>query len=67
MVHRASIAWKVALALLLGAAVVFASPVLGAHGWVADDGMKDARVVGRVLLHHSLSAHRLPSHGIRIA
>jgi hypothetical protein len=28
---RTSIAWRIALALLLGAAVVFASPVLGAR------------------------------------
>ncbi|HTO13083.1 MAG TPA: hypothetical protein VMQ51_16020 [Candidatus Binatia bacterium] len=48
MVHRASIAWKVALALLLGAAVVLASPALGAHAWAADDspvaGLKEAKV-----------------------
>jgi hypothetical protein len=31
MTKHASIAWKVALALLLGAAVVFAAPVMGAH------------------------------------
>ncbi len=37
MVHKASIAWKVALAFLLGAAVVFASPVMGAQVWAADD------------------------------
>lgn len=48
MVNKASIAWKVALALLLGAAVVLASPVLGAHAIAADDspmaGMKEAKV-----------------------
>ena len=48
MVHKASIAWKVALALLLGAAVVFAAPVMGAHAWAADDnpmaGLKEAKV-----------------------
>ena len=37
MVHKASIAWKVALAFLLGAAVVFASPVMGAQAWAADE------------------------------
>jgi hypothetical protein len=36
MVQRTSIAWKIALAFLLGAAVVFASPVMGAHAWAAD-------------------------------
>ena len=35
MVQRTSIAWKIALAFLLGAAVVFASPVMGAHAWAA--------------------------------
>jgi intracellular sulfur oxidation DsrE/DsrF family protein len=62
MVHKTSIAWKVALAFLLGAAVVFASPVMGAHAWAADDnpvaGMKEAKVAyditagepGRMLL-----------------
>jgi intracellular sulfur oxidation DsrE/DsrF family protein len=62
MVHKTSIAWKVALAFLLGAAVVFASPVMGAHAWAADDnpvaGMNDAKVAyditagepGRMLL-----------------
>jgi hypothetical protein len=35
MVHRTSIAWKIALAFLLGAAVVFASPVMGAHAWAS--------------------------------
>jgi intracellular sulfur oxidation DsrE/DsrF family protein len=48
MVHKTSIAWKIALAFLLGAAVVFASPVLGAHAWAADDspvaGLKEAKV-----------------------
>src|SRR4051794_9705863 len=48
MVHKTSIAWKVALAFLLGAAVVFASPVMGAHAWAVDDnpiaGLKEARV-----------------------
>ena len=48
MVHKASVAWKVALAFLLAAAVVFASPVLGAHAWAADDnpvaGLKEAKV-----------------------
>ena len=48
MVHKASIAWKVALAFLLGAAVVFASPVIGAQAWAADEspiaGMKEAKV-----------------------
>ena len=48
MVHKASIAWKVALAFLFGAAVVFASPVMGAHAWAADEsaiaGMKEAKV-----------------------
>ena len=37
MVHKASIAWKVALAFLLGAAVVFAAPVMGAQAWAADE------------------------------
>jgi hypothetical protein len=32
MTKQASIVWKVALALLLGAAVVFAAPVMGASG-----------------------------------
>ena len=62
MVHKTSIAWKVALAFLLGAAVVFAAPVMGAHAWAADDnpmaGMKEAKVAyditageaGRMLL-----------------
>lgn len=62
MAKQASLAWKVALALLLGAAVVFASPVLGAHAYAADDnpvaGLKDAKVAfditagepGRMLL-----------------
>lgn len=48
MVHKTSIAWKVALAVLLGAAVVFAAPVMGAHAWAADDnpiaGLKEAKV-----------------------
>jgi intracellular sulfur oxidation DsrE/DsrF family protein len=47
MARQASIAWKVALALLLGAAVVFAAPVMGAPAYAADDsvaGMKDAKV-----------------------
>ena len=48
MVHKTSIAWKVALAFLLGAAVVFAAPVMGAHAWAADEnpiaGMKEAKV-----------------------
>jgi hypothetical protein len=46
MVHKTSIAWKVALAFLLGAAVVFAAPVMGAHAGAANDspiaGMKPA-------------------------
>ncbi len=62
MAKQASLAWKVALALLLGAAVVFASPVLGAYAYAADDnpvaGLKDAKVAfditageaGRMLL-----------------
>lgn len=48
MARQASIAWKVAVAILLGAAVVFAAPAMGAHAFAADDpavaGMKDARV-----------------------
>ncbi len=48
MAKQVSIVWKVALALLLGAAVVFAAPVLGAHAYAADDnpvaGLKDAKV-----------------------
>src|SRR5256712_11746103 len=48
MVHKTSIAWKIALAFRLGAAVVFASPVMGAHAWAADDnpvaGLKEAKV-----------------------
>jgi len=47
MTKPASIAWKVALALLLGAAVVFAAPVMGAHADADDNppaGLKDARV-----------------------
>jgi len=48
MLRKANIAWKITLALILGAAVVFASPVLGAHAWAADDspvaGMKEAKV-----------------------
>jgi hypothetical protein len=31
MMHKTSIAWKIALAVLLGAAVVFAAPVMGAQ------------------------------------
>jgi len=48
MLTKTSVAWKIALAFLLGAAVVFASPVLGAHAVAADDsptaGMKEAKV-----------------------
>ena len=48
MVHKTSIAWKVALAFLLGAAVVFAAPVMGAQAWAAGEnpiaGMKEAKV-----------------------
>jgi intracellular sulfur oxidation DsrE/DsrF family protein len=47
MARQASIAWKVAVALLLGAAVVFAAPVTGAHAWAGDNpvaGLKDANV-----------------------
>jgi intracellular sulfur oxidation DsrE/DsrF family protein len=48
MTHKASNAWKIAVAFLLGAAVVFVSPVLGAQAWAADDnpvaGLKEARV-----------------------
>ena len=48
MVHKASVAWKVALAFLLAAAVVFAAPVMGAHAWAAEDnpiaGLKEAKV-----------------------
>lgn len=48
MVHKTSIAWKVALAFLFGAAVVFAAPMIGAHAWAADEspiaGMKEAKV-----------------------
>ncbi len=48
MVHKASITWKIAVAFLLGAAVVFAAPAMGAHAWAADDnpvaGLKEARV-----------------------
>jgi intracellular sulfur oxidation DsrE/DsrF family protein len=43
-----SIAWKVGLALWLGAAVVFAAPVMGGRARAADDdpvaGLKEARV-----------------------
>lgn len=46
MMNKTSIAWKIALAVLLGAAVVFAAPVMGAHA--ADDnpvaGLKEAKV-----------------------
>jgi intracellular sulfur oxidation DsrE/DsrF family protein len=48
MVSKTSIAWKIALAVLLGAAVVFAAPVMGAQAWAADDdplaGLKEAKV-----------------------
>jgi len=47
MTKQASIAWKVALALLLGAAVVFAAPVMDAHADADDNpmaGLEDARV-----------------------
>jgi len=47
MARQASIAWKVAVALLLGAAVVFAAPVTGAYAWAGDNpvaGLKDANV-----------------------
>src|SRR5690348_11547844 len=48
MMHKASVAWKLALAFLLAAAVVFAAPAMGAHAWAADDnsiaGLKDAKV-----------------------
>ncbi len=49
MAHKMGIAWKVALAfLLLGAAMVFAAPVMGAPAWAADDnpvaGLKEAKV-----------------------
>jgi intracellular sulfur oxidation DsrE/DsrF family protein len=48
MEHETSIAWRVALALWLGAAVVFAAPVMGAHAEAADDdpvaGLKEAKV-----------------------
>ncbi len=49
MVHKMGIAWKVALAfLLLGGAMVFAAPVMGAPAWAADDnpvaGLKEAKV-----------------------
>jgi intracellular sulfur oxidation DsrE/DsrF family protein len=48
MTKRLSIAWKVALALLLGAAVVLAAPVMGAHAYAADEspvaGLKDAKI-----------------------
>jgi len=62
MLTKASITWKIALAFLLGAAVVFAAPAMGAHAWAADDnavaGMKEAKVAyditagepGRMLL-----------------
>ena len=46
--RKASIAWKIALAILFGAAVVFAAPVMGAIADAADDnpvaGLKDARI-----------------------
>ena len=52
MVHKTSIAWKVALAFLLGAAVVFAAPVNGAPAWAADEspiaGMTEAKVAARL-------------------
>ena len=45
---KASLTWKIVLAFLLGAAVVFASPVMGALAWAGDEspiaGMKDAKV-----------------------
>jgi len=48
MVHKASVAWKLALAFLLAAAVVFAAPAMGAHAWAADHnpiaGLKEAKV-----------------------
>ena len=48
MVGKTGIAWKIALGFLLGAVVVFAGPVMGAHAWAADDnpvaGLKEAKV-----------------------
>ena len=48
MVRKINIAWKVVLAFLLGAAVVFAAPVIGAHAWAADEspiaGVKEVKV-----------------------
>ena len=37
MTHKTSNAWKIAVAFLLGAAVVFVAPVLGAQAWAAGD------------------------------
>ena len=48
MAQKTDIAGKVALAFLLGAVVVFAAPVMGAHAWAADDnpvaGLKEAKI-----------------------
>ena len=45
---KASLTWKIVLAFLLGAAVVFAAPVMGAPAWAADEspiaGMKEAKI-----------------------
>ena len=48
MLIKASLTWRIVLAFLLGAAVVFASPVMGAPAWAADEspiaGMKEAKI-----------------------
>lgn len=48
MVHKTCIVWRAVLTFLLGAAAVFAAPVIGAHAWAADDnpvtGLKEAKV-----------------------
>ena len=48
MIHKASVALKLALAFLLAAAVVFAAPAMGAHAWAADDNPSAGRVEARV-------------------
>ena len=48
MAHKTGIAWKGGLGFLLGAAMVFAAPVMCALTWAADDnpvaGLKEAKV-----------------------
>ena len=56
MVDKTSIAWKIALAFLLGAAVVFAAPVMGAPAWAQDNpvaGLKEAKVAAKLKQLHS--------------